>query len=170
MAVESIQTLKHQHAHAHFSVANRLAAPWIQPLSTQVHNRSYLIPPTIPVPAQETMRLNLGSLVTAAVRRVHVTPWPQQQAGKRQKAISCWRIIVEENLSCTTLGNQLHGMALESKSEAEMVQAVEDTFANKSTATLERRGSSLLKFMVWHRNSCGVAGLCLLYTSDAADE
>ena len=55
-------------------------------------------------PAQQTLRQQTGMLLSAAVRRLHVVPWPQQKAALRQKSIARWRMIVEENLAVTSLG------------------------------------------------------------------
>ena len=162
MAIESIQSNLVPRVTDQFSISNMLAVPMIQPLSTKVTNRSYLLPFPKQVPAQTLLRLSQGSLFSAAVRRVHVTPWPQQQAGKRHRALQTWRIIVEEGLSCTTLGRQLHDIALHVGSDQKMMSSVEDSFTNKSTSTLERRGACFLKFLVWHRSNFGTAGVPLI--------
>ena len=151
----------HEPLTAQFSVQRRMAGPWIDPLAYTGCNRSQLLLPVPVQPAQVTMRINQGVLVSAAVRRVYVTPWPEQEAAKRHKALSLWRIILEENLNCTSLGRQLHDMALAICSDQQMTEAVNDTFSCKSTSTLGRRASSLMKFLLWHRSQMGTAGLPL---------
>lgn len=161
MAVESIQLVKQVHAHDHFSLANSLSVPAIQPLNTKVHNRSYLAPFPVVTPAQAFLKKSTGSLFSAAVRRVHVTPWPEQQIGKRHKALQHWRILIEENLSSTSLGKQLHELAVRASSDHSMAQTVEDTFAKKSTSTLLRRSACLMKYAIWHRKVTGMSFLPL---------
>lgn len=117
----------------------------------------YAIPETT-VPAQSELRKTSGNLMNAAVRRIHVIPWPTQQAARRETALARWRLIVEENLSCTELGRQLHQLAVEFASDEELTAVVADTFANKATATLSKRGGAILRFLLWHRQEYGFTG------------
>ena len=114
------------------------------------------------VPAQTTLRRHAGALMTSAVKRLHVTPWPQQQAAAMEKALRRWRLVVEENLSSTSLGLNLHKMAIQGEPDSDIAVLIADTFGEKKASTLNKRSGSILKYLMWHRKQYGTAGLPLL--------
>lgn len=139
-----------------------ISPPLVSPLDLIATNRSVLILPPIPVPAQTAMRLNMGSQLTSVVRRIFRVPWPVQQSGKRHKALLAWRLIIEENLSATSLGRQLQKLVEELKPDEHITESIEYAFDGKSISTLSKRASSMLKFILWHRRNMGISGLPLI--------
>ena len=125
--------------------------------------------PTIPEPAQVTLQRNTGALLSSAVRRLHATPWPEQQAASRERALRQGRLVVEENYSKTSLGENLHKMAIAARTDAEMAVVISDTFADRKSSTLSKRAGCILKYLLWHRQNYGTSGLplsedhCYLY-------
>ena len=114
------------------------------------------------VPAQTTLRQQAGALMTSAVKRLHATPWPQQQAAAKEKAFRRWRMVVEENLATTSLGVNLHKLAVQGEPDSEIAVLIADTFGDKKASTLNKRSGSILKYLMWHRRQYGTAGLPLL--------
>ena len=147
---------------------SRLDIPftWNAPLNNYLNPPTRVmqsvIAPLPPVPSiQSVLRADTGVLMSAAVRRAKIVPWPEQQEARRDRALKRWRMIVEENLSATNLGLSLHEAAVELSSDERMKELVEDTFAKKATSTLDKRAGCLLLFLVWHRKQYGIAGLPL---------
>lgn len=113
----------------------------------------------VTLPAQTQMRMTTGSMLFAAVRRIRTMSWPKQQESLRHLALQRWKMIVDENPQSTVLGKQLHALATEFATDEEMNTLVTDTFAEKSTATLNKRAGSLLQYLVWHRREFGFSGM-----------
>ena len=114
------------------------------------------------VPAQTAMRIASGSLMHAAVARIHVVPWPEQCVANRAKALQRWRLILEENLSASELGRNLHDMAVSLESDIQMTELIDHTFADRKATTLNKRAGPILKYLMWHRSSYGTAGIPLV--------
>ena len=113
------------------------------------------------VPAQTAMRLESGSLMRAAVARIQVVPWPQQCVANRARALQRWRLVLEENLSASELGRQLHELAVSMAPDEKLTELVNDTFADRKSSTLNKRAGPVLKYLVWHRAQYGTPGLPL---------
>jgi hypothetical protein len=116
--------------------------------------------PTVPV--QITLQKASGSLLTSAIRRLHSTPWPVQQAASREKALRRWRMIVEENYSSTALGINLRKLVTEVADDFMLSMEISDTFADRKASTLNKRSGMVLRYLIWHRQSYGFAGLPLV--------
>lgn len=117
------------------------------------------VEPVPEVPAQITLRRQVGSLLSSAVKRLHVIPWPVQRGAFREKAVRRWRLIIEENLRESTIGLQLYESALNAYDDAKIQMIVTDVFAVKSSNTLNKRSGPILKFLVWHRTVYGTSGI-----------
>lgn len=148
--------------HETFSWNNLLCPTLESPLDLTVTDRSVFSMPVIPVPAQTRMRAGQGTLFASAVRRVRALAWPEQQSGRRHKTLLTWRTILEENLQSTSLGRQLHYMALDNAGDNKLSETISDAFERKSIATLDKRSRSMLKFLIWHRIQTGTSGLPLV--------
>ena len=111
------------------------------------------------IPAQTEMRMRTGAVLLAVKKRLHVVPWPKQEAAKRDLALRRWRLIVEENIESTRLGRQMSELGNELASDDEIRSVITDTFARKATSTLAKRSGPLLKFLIWHRREFGFSGM-----------
>lgn len=98
-------------------------------------------------------------IMAGTLRRVRFLSWPQQQESQRHKALLRWRLIVEENLDCSSLGLQLQSAAANLVPDSELTDIISHSFANKATGTLTKRGTPMLKYLTWHRKTYGTAGL-----------
>jgi hypothetical protein len=67
----------------------------------------------------------------------------------RQRSLVFWRIVIEEDLEASTTGLILLGLCLKPNSEAEIANSLSNTFAGKSTATLYKRGTTLMAWLRW---------------------
>ena len=105
---------------------------------------------------------NVPVAMKGVVRRVTVVDWPKQVIARRHQALLRWRLIIEEQLDCTNLGKQLQEAALSMKSDQYMQDMIEYAFSNRATGTLTKRGTSMLKYLLWHRKTFGTSGLPLL--------
>ena len=105
---------------------------------------------------------NLPVAMKGVIRRVTVVDWPKQVIARRHQALLRWRLIVEEQLDSTNLGKQLQEAALGMKTDQYMQEMIEYAFADRATSTLTKRGTSLLKYLIWHRKAYGISGLPLL--------
>ena len=112
-----------------------------------------------PLPAQTEMRMRSGAVLHAVKKRLHVVPWPKQEAAKRDLAIRRWRLIIEENLDSTKLGKQMSDLGNELASDEEIRSVITDTFARKATSTLAKRSGPILKYLLWHRKYYGFSGM-----------
>lgn len=161
LATEALFRPNLSELYRHFSWDNLWTRPIYSALDNRLTNRALLEMPQPVIPAQAVLRTNSGSLLSAAIRRVKAVSWPAQQAGIRHKSLQTWRTIIEENLNSTILGQQLHQMALNSATESQLAECIEDAFAQKKSSTLVKRGASLLKYLIWHRTLMGISGLPL---------
>ena len=119
---------------------------------------------TVPltVPAQQTLREQTGTMLSVAVKRLHIVPWPEQQIGNRHRALQKWRMILEEDFNSTSLGAQLYEQVLCQAPDSALQATIEDSFAKKATSTLNKRGSAFLGYLVWHRRNYGSSGMPLV--------
>ena len=69
------------------------------------------------------------------------------------------RLVVEENAECTNVGRQLQAAILRVEQDSSLTNIISDSFENKSTSTICKCGSYLLKYFVWHRSFCGIAAM-----------
>ena len=161
-ATHLLTSVPHPFIHETFSWGNLVGANLSSPLDIKVDDRMIFVRPLETVPAQTAMRISQGTLFASAVRRIKKIPWPEQQSGKRHRALLSWRTILEENLAATTLGKQIHDMALGNSSDKDISEAIADSFAQKSISTLVKRSASILKFLIWHRKVTGMAGIPML--------
>ena len=75
--------------------------------------------------------------------------WATKVAEERQVALGRWHLIVAENPAGSKLGQQIQEIS-QFPEPAERIQSlVDDTFAGKSTRTLEQRSGSLLMYSRW---------------------
>ena len=84
-------------------------------------------------------------------RRMKYSRLELHEDALRQRALTLWRIIIEEDLESTQIGRLLRQLAESLKPEGTLKQVLQDTFAAKSTATLFKRGYSFLKYVQWCR-------------------
>ena len=121
-------------------------------------------PPPMPVhvlhtPAQTTLRQNAGKSLVYVTKQIPRISWPEAKLVLRDRALARWRIIVEENPQGTLLGRQLHDAILNLASPANIEAIILDTFQDKAQATLAKRASAVLKYMLHSRKTYGVAGI-----------
>ena len=118
-----------------------------------------LLPSVIERVQEHPLKSLAPRVMAGALRRIMLTAWPLQQEAQRHKALQRWRMILEENLDCSALGLQLQQAAANLESEASMTEIVSHSFADKATGTLSKRGTPILKCLVWHRKCFGISGL-----------
>ena len=86
-----------------------------------------------------------------ALRRLRVTKVEVDPDSLRQRAITVWRIIIEDDLNASSTGIILKEQCETLASESILNKTLDDTFAVKSTATLYKRGREMLSFVQWFR-------------------
>ena len=123
--------------------------------------RGPMLPPVQPevLPAQQFLKAAVGGAINYVTRRLSTITWPATKIVERERAYSKWRLILEENHMATQLGAQLQQAMVSMSPEHELTGLIEDTFQDKSTATLVKRSASLADFMVFVRRHYGVAGM-----------
>jgi hypothetical protein len=72
------------------------------------------------------------------------------------------KLILLENLECSSRGCTLVNDILAFQSEDVLVRTIQDVFASRATATLKKRSKLLLKF----KNFCNLAGQRMLPISE----
>ena len=77
----------------------------------------------------------------------------------RFRALSRWRAIVALDLNSSVLGRQLTDFYLDGRAESVILQILEDTLSKKSTSTLNKRSSSLMKYIGFIRQHYRATGL-----------
>ena len=107
-----------------------------------------------PAPIQRTLALTTASYSTIP-KNLSPVQWPQSLSLKIQRTLFIWRIIVEDHTSANELFLQSQNARLEFQSKEYIVHMIQDVSYEKATATLERRGASLLKFSKWSRSTFG---------------
>jgi hypothetical protein len=143
----------------------QLAMPWNRGLMGQVLGTSNVRPfrvwpPFIPmhvpmpsaihVPAQEATPCSEPvNIISFATRRLATVVTPVGDDVLRCRAINKWRTIVEANLDCCAVGLQLKSMCILVGSDQQIIQVLQDVFANKATATLAKRANSMLDYVRW---------------------
>ena len=112
-----------------------------------------------PIPVQTFLRKATSQGLVSVLRRIPRVPWPETQLAARHKALLRMRLVVEENAECTNVGRQLQEAIVRMEPDASLTNIISDSFENKATSTLCKRGSHLLKYFVWHRRFCGIAAM-----------
>ena len=87
----------------------------------------------------------------AVGRTKPVMPWTLKVDSDRQVAMERWRLLVTDNYTGSNLGVQLHDASLLECPQERIENIIADTFASKSTKTLEIRAGSLLLYSYWRR-------------------
>ena len=89
--------------------------------------------------------------LTFAAHRVKSLQWEVHDDLLRQHALIKWRVLVEENLLVTTFGKSLHEHFEDPSRSHEIQMSLQDVFERKATATIAKRASSLMSYLVWSR-------------------
>ena len=89
--------------------------------------------------------------LTFAAHQVKSLSWEVHDDLLRQNALIKWRVLVEENLLITTFGKALREQFENPSLSNEIQMSLQDVFERKSTATLAKRASSLMNYLVWSR-------------------
>ena len=97
-----------------------------------------------------------GSLKTKLPRAKRVVsrkPWPEQERAERSRALEMWSwIAAQVDSSSSAFVRRLEGC------EGEALQTLLlDTFAGKATATLVKRGYSMLRYLAWSKPRAAAA-------------
>ena len=67
----------------------------------------------------------------------------------RLRALVKWRVIIESDLEACEVGLQLTELVNDLKAEALIRSTISDIFAKKSTATMLKRSSAILRYLQW---------------------
>ena len=98
--------------------------------------------------------------VSSAVLKIKRSVAPEFTGNpNRFRALARWRIIVELDLHSSLLGRQLVDYVIDGRAESVIMQILEDSFAKKSTSTLMKRSSALLKYILFTRAHFKAKGL-----------
>ena len=108
-----------------------------------------------PEPIQTVLSRECGSISISVRKRIPQIRWPESLVLKRQKAITAWRMIVEDNPNSTEVGMQLQEAVLGQFGEDFIVGMIRDVFQSRATSTLSKRAAALMKFLKWMRTSYG---------------
>lgn len=114
------------------------------------------------IPAQTFLAGTLGKSFSYVTRKLPTMTWPEAKLARKDRAYKLWRLILEENAMATLLGIQIQEAVLNLASEEAITAIISDTFQDRAPATLAKRGSAFVKFMVYSRAQYGVPGLPIL--------
>jgi hypothetical protein len=67
----------------------------------------------------------------------------------RAFAISKWKLIIQSSPKHSEVGRLLQRQIWDLFDDAQLLQTLEDIFSTKSTATLLKRGNSMMKYILW---------------------
>ena len=139
----------------------RLELPWeCAPLDAVFSRKKTTIPRPdwVVFPVQMLDSAELSSRPTRLDRyntRLHLSDisWVAAENKKHNLALQCWKVIVLDSTSHTSLGRMLMHCIEVGKTEDYIWQVVADAFSQKSTSTLKSRAASLLAFGRWKRST-----------------
>ena len=99
-----------------------------------------------PVPRK---RKAVAAPFMAVIRKTVPLPWTTKVADDRATALERWRLWIQMSPSACKVGRQL--LAVQGKPEEQVTadRILDDSFADKSTRTLEQRAGSLLLYSRW---------------------
>lgn len=99
-------------------------------------------------------------VVSSAVLKIRRVATPEFVGDPmRFRALSRWRLIVSLDLNSSVVGRQIVEYVLDGRAEVLIVQTLEDALNSKSTNTLLKRSSSLLKYLAFTRAHFKALGL-----------
>jgi hypothetical protein len=149
--------------------ANRIVMPWETGFAARVFNSSTVFSnslldhaPSIGL-ADFRMQVVMNDLpqpdvkkvvqpvLPFALRKLRLVRVPPDPDVLKQRAITMWRIIIEEDLAATRTGLILKQYCESIKHEGAIIQTLLDTFASKSPATLYKRGREMTLFLQWSK-------------------
>ena len=105
---------------------------------------------TEPVPVEPLVK---KPRLTFAARMVRNMRWEVHDDLLRQHALVKWRVIIEENLLATSFGVDLHEQFEDPRRSSEITMSLQDVFERKATATVAKRASSFMLYLVWCRKN-----------------
>ena len=117
--------------------------------------------------------------LTFAARKVRGLKWEEHEDLLRTRGLNRWRVILENNLAATVLGEQLCHAFEQCDDDPSIAMSLQDTFVGKSTPTLIKRATSFFRYLSWAK-SAGVVNpmavdehvvygyMCNLRDTDAA--
>lgn len=108
-------------------------------------------PQTVQTP--EVIMLPKAPVFPYAVRRLRTIAFTQSEDSMRLRAITRWRIVIEMDLQASSIGRILMNHCNSLNDEHIICASIQDVFANKSTATLAKRVSSVLRYADWLKES-----------------
>ena len=111
--------------------------------------------------SRETLLDKPGIWPIISHRVSQLSLWDQEEA-TRNRALQWMKLILLENLECSSRGCTLVNDILAFQSEDVLVRTIQDVFASRATATLKERSKLLLKF----KNFCNLAGQRMLPISE----
>ena len=114
-----------------------------------------LFQPALPVsvlePVDKAPEL-VQPVVRYASRRLRTVKPKVDEDGMRQRALVKWRVILEQDLLCSTTGIMIAKMCENLDGEEEIAETIHDVFTCKATATLFKRAESVCKYLKWADN------------------
>ena len=87
--------------------------------------------------------------VPFVMRKLRSIDVPYDGDALKLRAINRWRIVIELDLGASDVGKQLTEYIEDGKSDILIIGILEDVFANKKASTLNKRASSLLRYLRW---------------------
>ena len=92
------------------------------------------------------------SVSVTAYRRVKFVKHAVSPDALRQRALVKWRMFIESDLESTVVGQQMLAAVESLAPDSEILELLANVFDPKKTATLVKRISSLLEYLVWCRS------------------
>ena len=94
-------------------------------------------------------RVIVGSVVKAIGRKKEPLPWVKADECELAVALQRWKLIVLDNPEGSRLGLQIQSANSLPGAQERIEELITDTFAGKSSKTLEQRAGSLLLYLTW---------------------
>ena len=91
-------------------------------------------------------------IVRFASRRLRTVKPKVDEDGMRQRALVKWRVILEQDLLCSTTGIMIAHMCENLDAEEEIAETINHVFTGKATATLYKRAGDVCKYLKWADN------------------
>lgn len=104
-------------------------------------------------PKSPTDRPGVNLNFMSAKARIRFVAVRETDDALRERAVFTWRMIAESDLEATKVGRTLLKLSEQLATNAAIKNSIDDVFATKSTATLVKRGGSILSFVHWARSN-----------------
>ena len=112
-------------------------------------SKSYVDMPVVDKPQPSNMGKPSRPRVPFAALEMAKHPWPQDEDLMRHKSLLRWRKIIESDITTSKTGLQIEEAVNRTNEGSVAFAMIQDVFAKKSTATLQKRSGDMLRYSMW---------------------